>query len=70
MLKLMDNLYFKSCLALNKFLHDEEGDVNIVSMVVLIGIAVLLAVVFRKQVANLINGMFNTIQNNANSAIN
>ena len=29
------------------FFYNEEGDVNIVSMVVLIGIAVLLAVIFK-----------------------
>lgn len=66
----LDSMYWKSRIAVNKFLRDEEGDVNIVSMVVLIGIAVLLAVLFKGQIKNLLNSMFNTIQNNANSAIN
>lgn len=51
------------------FARKENGDVNIVSIVVLIGIAVLLAIIFRKAISNLINSMFNTIGNNANNAI-
>lgn len=51
------------------FVKKENGDVNIVSIVVLIGIAVLLAIIFRKAIANLINSLFNTIGNNANNAI-
>lgn len=66
----LDRMYWKSRVMLNQFLHDEEGDVNIVSMVVLIGIAVLLAVLFKGQISKLLNSMFKTIQNNANSAIN
>ncbi len=51
------------------FARKENGDVNIVSIVVLIGIAVLLAIIFRKAIGNLLNSMFNTIGNNANNAI-
>ena len=51
------------------FVRKENGDVNIVSIVVLIGIAVLLAIIFRKAISNLINSLFNTIGNNANNAI-
>lgn len=67
---LLNDLRMKARMAASKFLRDEEGDVNIVSMVVLIGIAVLLAVMFKGQISNLLTSMFNTIQNNANSAIN
>ncbi len=67
---LTDSILMKSRMALSNFLRDEEGDVNIVSMVVLIGIAVLLAVIFRKNIQNLLNSMFDTISNNANNAIN
>ena len=52
-----------------EFVKKENGDVNIVSIVVLIGIAVLLAIIFRKAISNLLNSMFNTIGNNANNAI-
>ena len=51
------------------FLTDEEGDVNIVSIVVLIGIAVLLAVVFKEQVTTLIENLFKTIGGKASEAV-
>ena len=52
-----------------EFVKKENGDVNVVSIVVLIGIAVLLAIIFRKAITNLLNGMFNTINKNVNNAI-
>ncbi|MCI8528772.1 MAG: flagellin-like protein [Lachnospiraceae bacterium] len=51
------------------FVQEEDGDVNIVSIVVLIGIAVLLAVFFRNHIVNLLNSLFSTINNAANSAM-
>lgn len=51
------------------FLKKEDGDVNIVSIVVLIGIAVVLAIIFRKAIINLINNLFKQINTNANGAI-
>ena len=53
----------------NEFVTKENGDVNIVSIVVLIGIAVLLAIIFRKAITNLLNDMFNTIKKNTNNVI-
>lgn len=50
--------------------YDEEGDVNIVSMVVLIGVAVLLAVLFRNQIQSLLTSLFETITQNATDAVN
>ena len=54
---------------LNKFAHEEKGDVNIVSIVVLIGIAVVLAIIFKDAIVGLIQGMLNTIQTNADNAL-
>ena len=54
----------------SKFMNEENGDVNIVSMVVLIGIAVLLAVIFKNQISGLLTNLFGTITNNATNAIN
>lgn len=54
---------------ISEFMKKENGDVNIVSIVVLIGIAVVLALIFRKAIINLINSLFNAIKNNANNAI-
>jgi len=47
---------------LYSFVHDERGDVNIVSIVVLIGIAVLLAVVFKDAIGELLTDLLNTIK--------
>lgn len=55
---------------LNSFLHDERGDVNIVSIVVLIGIAVLLAIVFKDAIGGLLSDLLETITDNATGAVN
>ena len=53
-------IMMKDCLTegVHHFLTDEKGDVNIVSIVVLIGIAVLLAVVFWGQGGGFNNQLF------------
>ncbi len=53
----------------NQFLRDEKGEVNIVAMVILIGIAVVLAIIFKDAISGLINTLLNQIQGNANNAI-
>ena len=50
------------------FLDGEEGEVNIVSTVVLCGIAVLLAMVFKEQIGGLLKKLLETITNNATGA--
>lgn len=52
-----------------EFVKKENGDVNVVSIVVLIGIAVLLAIIFRKAISNLLNTMFNSINKSVNTAL-
>ena len=42
--------YLRAKVGLDDFLRNEEGDVNVVSIVVLIGIAVLLAVYFKDEI--------------------
>lgn len=54
----------------SKFLRDERGDVNIVSIVVLIGIAVLLAIVFKDAIGDLLTSLLETIKGNATGAVN
>lgn len=49
---------------------DEKGEVNIVAIVVLIGIAVLLALIFKDQIAKLLESLFGTINKNATDAVN
>lgn len=70
MFQKLDTLLFMAKYKLKTFLTDENGDVNIVSMVVLIGIAVLLAIVFRDAISNLIESLLNTISDNATNAVN
>lgn len=55
---------------LNRFLRNEKGDVNIVSIVVLIGIAVLLAIVFKDAIGELLTDLLETIKGNATGAVN
>ena len=70
MLQKLDSLWFMAKYKMHAFLTDEDGDVNIVSMVVLIGIAVLLAIVFRDAIKNLITNLLDTITQNAPDAVN
>ena len=53
----------------NEILKDEKGEVNIVATVVLIGIAVLLAIVFKDAIKDLLDTLFETIGTNASGAI-
>lgn len=54
---------------LREFCTKEDGDVNVVSIVVLIGIAVLLAIMFRGAIEELLESLFGTIESNATNAI-
>lgn len=51
------------------FLQKEDGDVNIVSIVVIIGIVIIIAGIFRNQIQSLINTLFTMINGNAQQAI-
>ena len=52
-----------------EFFTNEDGDTNIVSMVVLIGIAVLLAIVFKDAIGSLIESLLETITRNAEDVV-
>ena len=54
---------------LRELFSDEKGEVNIVAIVVLIGIAVLLALIFKDQITALLKRLFGTISENANNAV-
>lgn len=54
---------------LKELFTDERGEVNIVAIVVLIGIAVLLALVFKEEVTGLLKSLFGTIKDSANDAV-
>ncbi len=54
---------------LNEFFRDESGEVNIVAIVVLIGIAVLLALIFKEKITELLNTLFDAINTSAEDAV-
>lgn len=56
--------------AINRFVTDEAGEVNVVSIVVLIGIAVLLALIFKDGITQLLDALMDTITENAIDAVN
>jgi len=66
---LLNSIYFGAKNAVHKFLKDEKGDVNVVSIVVLIGVAVLLALIFKDAITELIEGLLDTITENATDAV-
>jgi len=66
---LLNNLYWKARVGFQKFLRDEKGDVNVVSIVVLIGVAVVLALVFKNAITELITGLIEQIKGTAGQAI-
>lgn len=66
----LNDMSIKAYVKILNFLSKEEGEVNIVATVLLIGVAVLLAIIFRGAIENLLNMLFGQIENNANNVIN
>ena len=69
MVNMMTAMYISLCGWFKSFKEEERGAVDIVAIVVMIGIAVLLAVLFRTQITNLLNNLFGTIGENATQAV-
>lgn len=69
MLNMMSCMYLALCMKFNEFKREERGAVDIVAIVVMIGIAVILAVLFRNQVTQLLESLFGTITQNAQDAV-
>lgn len=67
MTKFADKVAMRAYFAVKSFFEDEKGDVNVVSIVVLIGIAIGLALLFKEQVAKLLGDLF---KNQINPAVN
>lgn len=53
---------------LGKALSNEKGEVNIIAIVVLIGIAILLAILFKNKIYGLLNSLLDTINSDATDA--
>lgn len=56
-------------LKVKDFFKDENGAVDIVAIVVLMGIVVLVALVFKKQLTGLVTDLFKTITGKATDAV-
>ena len=69
LIQLIEAMLLSAKATLQRFVRDERGDVNIVSIVVLIGVAVLLAIVFKDFVGNLLKDMLKSIGGKANGVI-
>lgn len=69
MLNVVDRMYIAAQAKWNKFRREERGDVNIVSIVVLCGIVIALAIVFRDQLAGLIKGVLGDVQSRASTVV-
>ena len=54
---------------MKSFFSKENGEVNIVAIVVLCGIAVLLAIIFREGISKILQSLFGTIETKANEAM-
>lgn len=69
---MLKKLYIKALTAkmlLAEKLKEESGEVNIVAIVILIGIAVLLAVIFKDNIGKLLENLFKEINGTANDVI-
>ena len=69
MINMLRNMAMFMEMKCRSFLSDESGEVNVVAIVVLIGVAVLLAIIFRDAIGDLLNTLFGTIRDNAEGAI-
>lgn len=65
MLNLFDQLYIAWLCRLNAVKNDETGGSEMIAVVVMIGIVVILAIVFRDKIADLVKAIFKTTEENA-----
>lgn len=69
MSNLMMTVAFAAKRKLEKFMYNEKGEVNIVTIVVLIGVAVVLALILKDRLIALVNTLMDSIGTSANTAI-
>lgn len=60
-MNLLNTILLNLSIKAKNFFTDEEGDVNIVSIVVLIGIAVILAIAFKDAIIDILESLFGGI---------
>lgn len=63
----MKQLMLKSLLKLKKtakdFVTEENGEANIIAIILIIIVVIALVAIFRTQLSNIINGLFDQIKN-------
>ena len=69
MLKLLDKMYIGMKNRVNNFLTNEDGAVDIVAIVVLCGIVIAVAVIFREQLQEVVKSLFQTVKDKGNRTI-
>ena len=69
MLNLFDQLYIALSCRLNTSKTDETGGSEMIAVVVMIGIVVILAIVFKDKIADLVKSIFETTESNANEVM-
>ena len=69
MMNIITGMILKPQLKAENFFKKENGQVNIIAIVILIGIAIMLALIFKDRISTLIGSLFDTIDTNAQSAV-
>ena len=69
MLMMANAIYFNLKATVQKFFQKENGDVNVVAIVVLIGVAVVLALIFKDEISKLLRNLIKTISGKAQEAV-
>lgn len=65
MLHIIDKGYLSAKNRIKKFFSTEKGEVNVVAIVVLIGVAIVLAGIFKEQISLLLTTLIGKLQGKA-----
>ena len=72
MANFMNKIHLKGLKALAKaksVMKDERGDTNIIAIIIILAIVIALAIIFRTQLINLFNKIWNGLFNNVDNAV-
>lgn len=69
MMNVLMSMLFTAQYKVGRLFKKEDGEVNIIAIIVLIGIAILLALIFKDRITQLIHSLFDTIDESANNAV-
>lgn len=71
MSKLTNKLYFKALAVKNnaiKFLKNEKGDTNFISIIIILAIVIALAVIFKSKITTIFDNIWSKIGSDVNNA--